>query len=250
MNESELSPQRQRQKRFLAASASLDDKELLTFLLSYIHSDDRAAAMTEILFAQFGTLEAILCAGIDRLRDAGLSDSAAVLLRLVLTAQSVSAASGFASLPPLSTAAETGRYLVRLFAGFDTEHLYMLLLDERFRVIDLMPVSEGNVASVDMKARDMAARASRCNAAFAVLAHNHPSGSTTPSDADLLSTEMMCDALAVLEIPMLEHFLIAGHSWRPLLLAMDKISEACPDGYYPPELLQHMRGCDKHRMGF
>ena len=148
MNESELSPQRQRQKRFLAASASLDDKELLTFLLSYIHSDDRAAAMTEILFAQFGTLEAILCAGTDRLRDAGLSDSAAVLLRLVLTAQSVSAASGFASLPPLSTAAETGRYLVRLFAGFDTEHLYMLLLDERFRLIDLMPVSEGNVASV------------------------------------------------------------------------------------------------------
>lgn len=250
MNASEPTARQIWQKRFLASPAALDDKELLAFLLSYIHSDDRAKAMAENLFERFDNLESIFCAGTERLRDAGLSDTTAVLLRLVLTAQSVAAASDHASLPPLSTANETGRYLVRLFAGFDNEHLYMLLLDDSFRVIDLMPVSEGNVSSVDMKARDMAARASACNAAFAVLAHNHPSGNTTPSDADLLSTEIMCRALAVLEIPVLEHFLVAGHAWRPLLLAMDRICEACPENYYPPELLQHMRGCDKHRMTF
>jgi len=250
MSEPELTPRQQRQKLFLASPSSLDDKELLTFLLSYILTEERAADTAERLFAQFGTLEAILCAGTDRLRDAGLSDAAAVLLRLILTAQSVSAASDFASLPPLTTAKETGRYLVRLFAGCDTEHLYMLLLDENLRVIDLMPVSEGNVTCVDMKARDMAARAAKRNAAYVVLAHNHPSGNTTPSDADLLSTEIMCQALSVLEIPVLEHFLVAGHAWRPLLLAMDRIPEASPADYYPPELVQHMKGCDKNRMGF
>lgn len=234
------------QERFLQSPSSMSDRELLIYLLTYTLSGACAEQTVDRLLKRFGSLNGILCADTELLLDTGISRPTAVLLRLVLTSQSVAAAYSYSTMPPLVTAQATADYLIRLFAGSANERLHMLMLDEKMRLKDIMLVSEGNVSCVELKARDMAARAMRKNAAFVIVAHNHPAGDPVPSEADMQSTELMCRAFEVLDIPMLEHILVAGHTWRPIMLSMDLVSPSCPPDYYPPELIRKITNMKRY----
>jgi len=93
------------------------------------------------------------------------------------------------------------------------EYFVVVLLDARNRIIDLMGVAVGTLASVDVHPRDLFREAIRRGAHTIVMAHNHPSGSVDPSAADVELTERMVEVGKKLGIPVLDHVIVTrdGH---------------------------------------
>ena len=86
----------------------------------------------------------------------------------------------------------------------------MLALDDRRQLLRTVWLEEGSASGVDMSVRRIAAEAVRAGAAYVVLAHNHPDGNVLPSRQDLFSTNEAARALALLQVRLLDHIILAG----------------------------------------
>ncbi len=108
------------------------------------------------------------------------------------------------------------RALQRWFLRIDPlernqEHGFVLILDARNRVTVVDVVGLGTLSSVMIHPREVYRRAITLGAASIVVAHNHPSGDCTPSDADILATERLVQAGHVVGIELLDHIIF---SWK------------------------------------
>ncbi len=83
-----------------------------------------------------------------------------------------------------------------------------MFLDNRHRVIEFEELFRGTIDGASVHPREVVRRALQHNAAALILAHNHPSGVTQPSEADRRITQRLKDALALVEIRILDHFII------------------------------------------
>jgi DNA repair protein RadC len=86
-----------------------------------------------------------------------------------------------------------------------------LWLDAQHRVIDCQELFRGTLTQTSVYPREIVKAALRANAAAVIFAHNHPSGAAQPSRADELLTRNLKDALALVEIKVLDHFIVAGN---------------------------------------
>jgi len=93
----------------------------------------------------------------------------------------------------------------------EREHLGALYLDNQLRLIEYRIVFSGAVNYCTMSPREFAKDALTLNATNIILAHNHPSGDDTPSHEDIKATLKARDALNLLEINVLDHFVV-GHN--------------------------------------
>jgi DNA repair protein RadC len=84
----------------------------------------------------------------------------------------------------------------------------MLLLDSKHQLIDTHELFQGTVDAASVHPREVVARALRKNAAAVIVAHNHPSGSAEPSQADIDITRRLKQALNLVEIRLLDHMVI------------------------------------------
>ena len=89
------------------------------------------------------------------------------------------------------------------------EKMVMLTLNTRHQVIGCFEVSRGTVDESAIYPREIATRALLTNAKAVILAHNHPSGSTNPSKADINVTRKVKDVLEMLGINLLDHIIVA-----------------------------------------
>ena len=108
----------------------------------------------------------------------------------------------------LTSPAMTMEYLQTCLKGQEREIFHVLFLDTRHRVIDGQNMFEGSIDGACVYPRIVAAEALRLNAAAVIVAHNHPSGVTEPSLADQAITKRLKEALQLLEIRLLDHFVI------------------------------------------
>jgi DNA repair protein RadC len=86
-----------------------------------------------------------------------------------------------------------------------------VFVDSQHRIIAARELFRGTLAQTAVYPREVARQALRLNAAAVILAHNHPSGVAEPSTADRLLTDALRNALAVLDIPVLDHLIVAGN---------------------------------------
>jgi DNA repair protein RadC len=96
-------------------------------------------------------------------------------------------------------------------AGAEREHFVVLFLDTRHRLLDSRILFSGTVDGAEVYPRIVLQQALQLNAAAAVLAHNHPSNYPEPSAADHALTTRLKQALALVGIRLLDHFIIAGN---------------------------------------
>ena len=89
------------------------------------------------------------------------------------------------------------------------EKIVMLTLNTRHQVVGCFEVSRGTVDGSAIYPREIATRALLTNAKAVILAHNHPSGSTNPSKADINVTRKVKDVLEMLGINLLDHIIVA-----------------------------------------
>ncbi len=109
---------------------------------------------------------------------------------------------------PLTTPAEALAFLASALRDRRREVVVGLFLDTRHRVIACEELFRGSIDGAPVHPRVVAARALRLNAAAVIMAHNHPSGCSEPSRADEVITQRLRDALALLEVRLLDHFVI------------------------------------------
>jgi DNA repair protein RadC len=93
-------------------------------------------------------------------------------------------------------------------SGRQHEVMAALLLDNRHRVIEYRELFTGTIDSAAVYPREVVKHCLRCNAAAIVLGHNHPSGVAEPSDTDVRLTRKLVDALALIDVRVLDHLVI------------------------------------------
>ncbi len=101
-------------------------------------------------------------------------------------------------------------YLVVHYSAKPAEVFTCLFLDNRHRLIAVEDLFFGTIDGASVHPREIARRCLELNAAALILAHNHPSGTTDPSRADQQITQRIKDALALVEVRVLDHLVVGG----------------------------------------
>lgn len=115
-----------------------------------------------------------------------------------------------------SSPSSIARYYMAEFRSYRQEHLMLLLFDCKNHLIGERLISKGTVNASMAEPRDIFGEALNAGAAAIVLIHNHPSGDTTPSPADLSVTRRIFEAGELLGIHLLDHIIVAGSNYRSL----------------------------------
>ena len=110
----------------------------------------------------------------------------------------------------LSSPASVRDYLRMTLTGRDYEVFMVLFLDAQNRVIESEEMFRGTLTQTSVYPREVVKRSLFNNAAAVIFAHNHPSGVAEPSHADELLTQSLKQALALVDVKVLDHFVIAG----------------------------------------
>lgn len=109
----------------------------------------------------------------------------------------------------MTSPADAKDFLRLRLAGLEHEEFHTIFLDQRHRIIACETLARGTIDGAEVHPREVAKRALIHNAAAVVLAHNHPSGNLEPSDADRFLTQRLVEALRLLEIRVLDHFIVS-----------------------------------------
>lgn len=110
----------------------------------------------------------------------------------------------------LGSPAATRDFLQLQLATREHEVFAMLLLDNRHRLIEYRELFRGTIDGASVHPREVVKEALAANAAAVILVHNHPSGVAEPSVADELITGRLREALALIDVRLLDHLLVAG----------------------------------------
>ncbi len=110
----------------------------------------------------------------------------------------------------LTSPAAVRALLQHRIAGLPHEVFVVLLLDAQHRVIEIEELFRGTLTQTSVYPREVVKAALKANAAAVIFAHNHPSGVAEPSHADQVLTQSLKQALALVDVKVLDHFIIAG----------------------------------------
>ena len=110
----------------------------------------------------------------------------------------------------LGSPREVRDYLRLLLARADREVFVVLMLDAQHRVIASEELFRGTLTQTSVYPREVVKAALARNAAAVIFAHNHPSGVAEPSHADELLTHSLKSALGLVDVQVLDHFIVAG----------------------------------------
>ena len=225
-------------KPFYDENGTLCEQELLSCLLSYATKETTAKEHASMLLSRIGKLSLVLATPLSMLKEAGISESEAALLSLLLPLKR-RAWEEVAKKKSFEAVEEIGQYFVRLYGGFSMERVYMMTLNEKMEMIRTMPVSDGSVNSVSFQSRAIVEKAFAEGATYAVLAHNHPRGELEPSQEDVYTTAALVEAFDTVGISLLEHIVVAQGAFMPLLLESPTLlpSPFAPANFYSAEQL-------------
>ena len=108
--------------------------------------------------------------------------------------------------PALSSA-----FFKEKLAGLEREVFAAVMLDTRHRMIEYVELFQGTIDGAEVHPREIVKAALRHNAAAVIVAHNHPSGDVTPSAADRVVTARVKQALALVDVRMIDHIIVGGN---------------------------------------
>ena len=103
-------------------------------------------------------------------------------------------------------------YLRLLLADRENEVFVTIWLDAQHRVLRSEEAFRGTLTQTSVYPREIVKAALRANAAAVIFAHNHPSGVAQPSNADEALTRSLKDALSLVDVKVLDHFIVAGRT--------------------------------------
>ena len=206
-------PQERPRERLLAQGAGrLADAELVAVCLRSGIRGKSAVDLARELIAHYQGLAGLLGAEVADLRRVkGLGAAKAAQLAAVLELARRALREELRAGSALTTPAAVRDYL-RLTLGSRAHEVFVCVhLDAQHRVIGAEELFRGTLTQTSVYPREVVKAALAANAAAVIFAHNHPSGVAQPSQADELLTRQLREALALVDVKVLDHFVIAGN---------------------------------------
>jgi len=203
-------PQAERpRERLLAHGATaLSDAELLAVVLRTGVRGKSAVELGREMLARFKGLAGIFGANLSGVKGLGPAKRAQFEAALELAKRSIGQQM---QADALTSPGAVRDYLRLAIAVREHEVFVCLWLDAQHRVIRSEELFRGTLTQTSVYPREVVKAALRNNAAAVIFAHNHPSGAAQPSQADELLTRNLRDVLALVEVKVLDHFVVAGH---------------------------------------
>lgn len=189
--------------------ASLSDVELLAVLLGTGAANRPVTEIATALLEDFDGLRGLLKAGRNELeRQPGLGPAKTGKLLAVMELSKRCLGEALNRGSPLESPDVTEQYLKTVLRDHPHEVFACLFLDTRHRVIAFEELFHGTIDGATVYPRVVAEKALQHGAAALIAAHNHPSGISEPSLADQAITRRLKEALALLDIRLLDHFVV------------------------------------------
>jgi DNA repair protein RadC len=118
--------------------------------------------------------------------------------------------------PAINSPADAAALVTYEMSALEQEHLRVILLDTRNRVLEIVEIYKGSVNSSQIHVGEIFKPAIRRNAPALIVVHNHPSGDPTPSPDDVVVTRAIVQAGKLLDVDVLDHMVIGQGRWVSL----------------------------------
>lgn len=201
--------ERPRERLIAQGAGALKNSELIAILLRTGMKGTSAIQVAEQLLNKFQTLDNLSRASIEDLQLVkGVGRDKAVALKSAFTLARRMAMEMRQESPTLDCPERIADLLREENRAYDVENFQVVLLNTRRRLIRVETISQGTLDTILVHPREVFKSAIAANAAAVVLAHNHPSGDPTPSEADIKVTRDLIRAGQLLKIEVLDHVII------------------------------------------
>lgn len=205
-------PERPRERLLRHGARVLSDAELLAVVLRTGMPGCNVIELSHRLLDKFGGLRGLLGADAHQLAGTqGLGPAKMAQLIAILELARRSMAEELSRERTLNRPDLTQSYCMALIGHHTIEVCIALYLDNQLRLIASEELSRGTLAQAALYPREVVRAALRHHAASVVLAHNHPSGLAESSAADRQLTRQVSQALALVDIRLVDHIIVAGH---------------------------------------
>ncbi len=204
--------ERPREKLLARGASALSDAELLALFLRVGIRGHTAVDLARQLIAHFGTLTQLCAASasdFSALPGMGLAKYAQLQAVMELARRALEETLVERT---LLESPQVVRDWLRLRLGhLPHETFCVMLLDARHRLIEAVDLFRGTLTQTSVYPREVVKLCLAHNAAAVIFAHNHPSGAAEPSNADEMLTRALKDALALVDVRVLDHFVVPAH---------------------------------------
>jgi len=201
--------ERPRERLLAQGAGSLSDAELLAVILRTGLPGKSAVELGRDLLARFKGVAGLFAADLRNVKGLGPAKRAQFEAAIELARRSLK--DGMRSTNALTSPGAVRDYLRLAIARHEHEVFVCLWLDAQHRVISFDELFRGTLTQTSVYPREIVKAGLKANAAAVIFAHNHPSGVALPSQADELLTRNLKDALSLVAIKVLDHFIVAGN---------------------------------------
>ena len=201
--------ERPRERLTLTGAGNLSDAELIAILLGRGTNGLSAVDLARTLLTRFGGIRGILNAPGSALQAThGIGPGKAAILGAACECCCRYLDEKLAPGKHIASPTDSTHFLLARLRDRPHEVFCCLFLDNRHRVLAFDELFRGTIDNTTVYPREVVKQALHRNAAAVILAHNHPSGVAEPSDADRLITRRIGDALNLIDVRLLDHFVI------------------------------------------
>lgn len=205
--------ERPREKLLALGVQALSDAELLAIFLRVGVTGKSAVDLARDLLMQFGSLNGIFAAPLNELTQVnGIGSSKYAQLQAIFEMSRRALNEQMQIKDILNSPQQVRDYLCLKLGGLTREVFVVLFLDAQNRIVTTEEMFTGTLTQASVYPREVVKRALQHNAASVIFAHNHPSGIAQQSQADELLTKQLQQALALVDVRVLDHFIVAGNS--------------------------------------
>ncbi len=204
--------ERPRERLLKQGAAALSDAELLAIFLRTGIPGKSAVDLARELIQRFGSLNALFASGEKEFcAIPGMGAAKYAQLQAVVEMARRALKEEIAARDALSSPKAVRDYLCLHLGTLPHEVFLGLFLDAQNRIIASEELFRGTLSQTSVYPREVVKRALHHNAAALIFAHNHPSGVAEPSNADQLLTQALKSALGLVDVRVLDHFVVAGN---------------------------------------
>lgn len=205
--------ERPREKLIEHGAEALSDAELLAIFLRVGVTGKSAVDLARDFLTQFGSLNGIFAATEHELSQVhGIGTSKYVQLQAIFEMSRRALSEKLQQRDVFKSPQAVRDYLVLKLGSLTKEVFLVLFLDTQNRLLASEELFSGSLSETSVYPREVVKRALHHNAASLIFAHNHPSGIAQPSQADELITKQLKQALALVDVRVLDHFIVAGNN--------------------------------------
>jgi DNA repair protein RadC len=203
--------ERPRERLLARGAASLSDAELVAVLLRTGIPGKSAVDLAREMIGSFGGLTGLLAAGpaLNRVKGLGAAKSAQFVAAIELARRSID--ERLKQGAALTSPGAVRDYLRLSLASREHEVFVCIWVDAQHKVIAIDEAFRGTLTQTSVYPREIVKAALKANAAAVIFAHNHPSGVAQPSQSDELLTRNLKEALGLVDVKVLDHFIVAGN---------------------------------------